>query len=343
MDNTTAYNFYDARVIFRSLAGIGVFCKVAALSAGPYAYMVTVLGFITEESCAWGKWWALLSYVIGSAMFATVAYMTVKRVLVEKTRIIVERDSLERHCMTYGFNLVRTVAITILIMHVVGPYEEFTVVVSIITFLVQQSLSYKNMSRSAGYLHATIILILWATPQDNFVGEGSARYTCLIKDETIVDVNAFSMYVLCVLLGFVTQADVTQIVNPSQVFFGNKRGFVYFAMTFGLHVLCLVPSVLWPIITASSQTFYSRVCATGNTGYFRLILSITSLILSTASENPNSVYQIMSGETAAICATIIFVINFPTYATIDIFYSAAVIVVVLLLYRLWTEAGLLGD
>lgn len=320
------------------LSDIGLLLKVAALAAGPYAHMISVLGNIVQESSANSDWFKtilaalIVSYVIGSFTLCVVSY-TIWKGGYGKRKKSLERDWLERHCLAYGYNLAHTVTITILIMHVLGPNESFTVVISIITLLIQQSLSYKNITNSTGYLPAIVIVVLWLTPQDEYAELTSARHTCLIKNESTNGANLVSLYLLCVLIGMATQAHIMRITESSHAATGLQHSKIYFAAVLFLHVACFLPSALWPMLNDDGQSFYTRACDTKHTGYFRLIMSITSLLLSTASERPNSVYQIMSGDTAAVCATIILTINFSVYGTIYMFYSLAVVVLMIFLYR----------
>jgi hypothetical protein len=306
---------------WKNARSVGAISRIAALSAGPYSYMISVLGETLRATSSKGSMmWVLVfsMYIVGTVIASIIS---VKLAYMRKYDTFIERD----RWVQYLTNIVHTMATTTLVIHVSGPHEPFLLMVAIITVRLQQTLSNRYVEPFTGIMVGIIMVSLWSTSMVRDTDIHLDVQDCILTPENTKNVNYIGIMLLCVIIGLATHVHIAQIVVVSIIEKDQTIGTLF--LTWLLHMFCFLSTSLWSVLGTDHTPFFTRVCDNLDGGFVRLVLTITSLLLSTAPTVLTGAYGIMVGETACVCIVLILTIEYPAYATISILATYAIIMI----------------
>lgn len=222
-------------------------------------------------------------------------------------------------------NIVYTMTVATLMTHVAGPNEPFLLICIIVTIRLQQTLSDRHGFKPFNGLISMFILVLqgvvWSQSEllPDVVNHQD-KHSCILTDENKQHVRWFGVMVLCVMFGMATQAHSTRVVLTSIIDICKKdTNTMWISMvTWMTHVLFV------STITALATyfPFFTHICGNaykdGFIHLFGFVLTITNLLLSIAPTKKSFLYDILTGDTAAVCVALLITHKYPAYGTIAI-------------------------
>jgi hypothetical protein len=295
--------------------------KVAALSAGPYAYIISVLGGTLPEPDTYFT--LLWMYILGTVICGTVIAL-INRIGDNVPLCKNVKPFTGHYWVEYLVNIFYTMTVTTLLAHVSGPEQPFIVVAVVVTIRLQQTLSSSKITNPFNGLIAILVIVaqvvIWSDGSQRSLAENEGVDSCILKGRSRNNMHWIVVMILCVMVGMATQAHATRIVVTSltDIFKQNTNNNWLLLSTWGIHII----SVSVITFMVQQTPFLTHICGTMNNGEFQhvigFVLTITTLLISTMPVTKTHVHGIMTGDTAGVCAALLITLRYPASGTVSI-------------------------